>query len=81
MSKSRSSLQELSSKKGVIGNFAKFTGILNPAQVFSCEFYKISQNTFSYRTPPVAASVNIMNVSIWLLMWKKLPDKEGCQIK
>ena len=25
------------------------------AQVFSCEFYKISKNTFSYRTPPVAA--------------------------
>ena len=22
------------------------------AQVFSCEFYEISQNTFSYRTPP-----------------------------
>ena len=28
------------------------------AQVFSCEFYKISKNTFSYRTPPVAASEN-----------------------
>ena len=26
-------------------------------QVFSCEFYKISKNTFRYRTPPVAASV------------------------
>ena len=26
------------------------------AQVFSCEFCKISKNTFSYRTPPVAAS-------------------------
>ena len=26
------------------------------AQVFSCEFYGISKNTFSYRTPPVAAS-------------------------
>ena len=25
-------------------------------QVFSCEFCKISKNTFSYRTPPVAAS-------------------------
>ena len=32
------------------------------AQVFSCEFYKISRNTFSYRTPPVAASDN-RNVS------------------
>ena len=26
-------------------------------QVFSCEFCQISENTFSYRTPPVAASV------------------------
>ena len=26
------------------------------AQVFSCEFYEISKNTFSYRTAPVAAS-------------------------
>ena len=25
------------------------------AQVFSCEFWEISNNTFSYRTPPVAA--------------------------
>ena len=29
------------------------------AQVFSCEFCEISRNTFSYRTTPVAASVNI----------------------
>ena len=27
------------------------------AEVFSCEFYEISENSFSYRTPPVAASV------------------------
>ena len=26
------------------------------AQVFSCEFYEISENTISYRTPPVATS-------------------------
>ena len=26
------------------------------AQVFSCELYEISKNTFFYRTPPVAAS-------------------------
>ena len=26
------------------------------AQVFCCEFRKISKNTLSYRTPPVAAS-------------------------
>ena len=28
------------------------------AQLFSCEFSESSKNTFSYRTPPVAASVN-----------------------
>ena len=27
------------------------------AQVFSCEFCEIAKNTFSFRTPPVAASV------------------------
>ena len=27
------------------------------AQVFSCEFCKISKKTFFYRTPPVAASI------------------------
>ena len=30
------------------------------AQVFSCEFCEISNNTFSYRTPPVAASEKIL---------------------
>ena len=30
------------------------------AQVFSCEFRKISKNTFSYRAPPAAASENKM---------------------
>ena len=65
------------SKKGVLRNFAKFTGkhlcqslIFNKVdrrpvnslkwrlrhRFFSCEFYEISKNTFSYRTPPVAAS-------------------------
>ena len=52
-------------KKGVLRNFAKFTGKQlcqslfikkeTLAQVFSCEFCKISKHTFSYRTPPVAA--------------------------
>ena len=36
--------------------------------VFSCEFYKISKNTFFYRTPPVAASV----VLFWLLLEKAI---------
>ena len=30
------------------------------AQVFSCEVCEISRNTFSSRTPPVAASVHIL---------------------
>ena len=29
------------------------------AQVFSCEFYDISKNTFSYKTPPVVASEDL----------------------
>ena len=32
------------------------------ALLFSCEFYKISKNTFSYRTTPMAAS----DVSEWI---------------
>ena len=31
------------------------------AVVFSCEFCEISKNTFSYRTPPMAASVSAEN--------------------
>ena len=31
------------------------------AQVFSCEFCKISKNTFSDRTPPVAASGGVLD--------------------
>ena len=27
------------------------------AQVYSCDLCEVSKNTFSYRTPPVAASV------------------------
>ena len=66
-----SSLTEVFYKKDVLRNFAKFIGkhlcqslFLNTvaglrpeslAQVFSCEFCKISRNVFSYRTPPVAA--------------------------
>ena len=71
------SFPEVFCRKGVLRNFAKFTGkhlcqslFFNKvaggacnfikketlAQVFSCEFCKIFKNTFSYRTPPVAAS-------------------------
>ena len=67
----RSSRPEVLYKKGVLRNFAKFTGkhlcqslFFNRnfikketlAQVFYCEFCEISKNTFSYGTPPVAAS-------------------------
>ena len=57
--KSRSSLLEVFCKKGVLRNFAKFTGkylcqsLFFNKQVFSCEFCKISENTLFYRTPPV----------------------------
>ena len=40
----------------VAGQACNFIKIETLAQVFSCEFCEISQNTFSYRTPPVAAS-------------------------
>ena len=66
----RSSRPEVFCKKDVLRNFTKFTGKhlcqslffnevagLRPlAQVFSCEFFEISKNTFLHRQPPVAAS-------------------------
>ena len=39
------------------------------AQVFSCEFCEISKNTFSYRTPLVAASVSIMLYSTYVALF------------
>ena len=36
------------------------------AQVFSCEFREISKNTFSCRTPPVAASGAAINLLLTL---------------
>ena len=39
---------------GLRPNFIKIETL---PQVFSCEFYEISKNTFHYRTPLVAASV------------------------
>ena len=53
----RSSRLEVFCIKGVLSNFAKFTGKhLYLYHLFSCEFCEISKNTFFYRTPPVAAS-------------------------
>ena len=59
-----SSRPEVFCAKDVLRNCAIFTGkhlcqslfFDKVAQVFSCEFCEISKNTFSYRTPPVAAS-------------------------
>ena len=45
----RSSHQRCSMKKAVLKNLTKFTG--------KCEFCEISKNTFTYRTPSLAASV------------------------
>ena len=38
------------------------------AQVFSCEFFEISKNTFSYRIPPVAASHLANYINIYILL-------------
>ena len=70
-SKVRSSRQEVFCKKRVPRNLAKITGKHlrrrsqacnfikkeTLAQVFSCEFCEISNNTYCYRTPLMAASV------------------------
>ena len=65
--RNRSSWLEVFCKKGVLRNFAKLTGKQacsfikkeTLAQLFSCEFCEISKNTFSHRTPPMAASREI----------------------
>ena len=81
---------EVLCKKGVLRNFAKFIGkhqcqslffnkvaVHRPlAQMFSCEFCKNSKNTFSYRTPLVAASKDIGTqdylLDFWILLEKLL---------
>ena len=52
---------DINVKKGVLKNFAKFTGV-------SCEFSEISKKTFCYGTPPVAASV----CGYYLLIFRKV---------
>ena len=42
-------------------NFIKIETL---AQVFSYEFCEISKNTFSYRTPPVAASESLQREAV-----------------
>ena len=48
-----------SSSKSYACNFIKKQ---TRAQMFCCEFCKISKNIFYYRTPPVAASVLFLKV-------------------
>ena len=55
-----------SRQKVLLKNFIKKETL---AQVFSCEFCQISKNTFSYRTPPVAASV-LWRWSFLFSMWR-----------
>ena len=74
----RSSHPDVFCKKYVLRNFTKFTGKYRKpetcnfikketlAQVFSCEFCKISKNTFYYKTPLVAAS-ELLDLSIEIL--------------
>ena len=72
----RSSHQRCSLRKGVLRNFAKFTGKqlcqslffhkvegLRPAQVLSCEFCEISENTFFTEHPWATASVVKLSAS------------------
>ena len=40
-------------------------------RVFSCEFWEISKNTFSHRTPPVAASENYRPIFTHSLCFQK----------
>ena len=70
----KGSRQEVFCEKGFLRNFAKFTGKHlcqslffkkeTLAQMFSCQFCEISKNTFSNRTPPVAAYLRLLDL-IW----------------
>ena len=63
----RSSRPEEFSKKGVVKNFTKFTGEhqcwSQSAQVFSCEFCKIFNNTFFTEHLRTTASIYIKNIT------------------
>ena len=59
-SNNKSSPPEVFYKKGIIRNFVKLTG----KHLCQSQFCEISKNTFSYKTPPVAASV-IINKDAW----------------
>ena len=76
----KSSGLEVLCKKGVLRNLTKFTGKHlcqslfffkeTLAQVFFCEFFHISKNTFLHRTPLVAASKRYF-FSIYIISWFK----------
>ena len=51
------------------------------AQVFSCEFWEISKNTFYHRTPPVAASVDSLPIVKKITHWKKVIQSFGTSHK
>ena len=63
MAKFRSSHQRCSIKKGVLKNFAKFTGIHLCQSVLSCEFWEIFKNTFLTEHIQETASVNYIGKS------------------
>ena len=75
-------VQRCSVKKGVLGNFTKFTGkhlcqslFFNKVQVFSCEFCEISKNAFFHRTPLVAVSENIVLIILHYNIKSKITAK------
>ena len=55
--------QQYSNQEAVARRCSVRKGILRNSltQMFSCNFCEISKNSFSHKTPPVAASVNTGN--------------------
>ena len=60
-----SSRPEVFCKKTVHRNFAKFTGKHLCQSLFLIKLQEISKNTFSYKTPPVAASAYSENTKTY----------------
>ena len=52
MKTNRSRLRRCSVRKGVLRNFAKFTGKRDSGTGVFCEFSEISKKNLFYRTPP-----------------------------
>ena len=88
--RSKRSRLEVFCKKGVLRNFANFTEntcarvsflmklhASGLSQVFSCEFCEIYKNTFSYRTPPVPASVDVFLLLSLILSSYKLQTHQS----